>query len=362
MKNVHGDILFICSGAGHVHRGYETHMTDLFDILNKDGSSNLFFLKGGGINSENSKRIYCIKRNSLIAKLILKISGKPEYLTEQISFFFASIIFILKNKPSIIYCADVILLRLYVILKRIFKMQYKTILCNGGNYKPPYFGIDKVQFVLEEHAKKVDFENKVIIPHGFDCTKYSPRKTKNEYREALGLPQGKKIVLSVGAINSSIKRMDYLINEISTMDDENVFLLILGQRDRESDFIENLAMVKLRKNYLIKTVTYEKIPDYYNASDIFCSASLNETFGKSYIEAALTQLPIIVHDFSTSRQVTGNYANYIDMKGPFMFKKILTDMIYSEANNNVIQCESFVKFNFCWENLLSRYKAMLFNN
>jgi len=88
MKNVHGNILFICCGAGHVHRGYETHMTDLFDILNKDGSLNLFFLKGGGINSENSKRIYCIKRNSFIAKLILKISGKPEYLTEQISFFF----------------------------------------------------------------------------------------------------------------------------------------------------------------------------------------------------------------------------------------------------------------------------------
>jgi len=241
-------------------------------------------------------------------------------------------------------------------------MHYKTILCNGGNYKPPYFGIDRVQFVLDEYAKDADFENKVIIPHGFDCTKYTSTKTKNEYREALGLPQGKKIVLSVGVINSSIKRMDYIINEISTLDDDNVFLLIIGQRDRESDFIENLAMIKLGKNYLIKTVEYDQMPDYYNASDIFCSASLNETFGKAYIEAALTKLPIIVHDFNTSRQVTGNYANYIDMKAPFMFKKTLTDIIYSEANHNVVKCESFVKFNFCWENLLSKYKTMLFNN
>ena len=37
-------VLFVCSGVGHINRGYETHMIDLFDTLIKEGYSNLYFL------------------------------------------------------------------------------------------------------------------------------------------------------------------------------------------------------------------------------------------------------------------------------------------------------------------------------
>jgi 1,2-diacylglycerol 3-alpha-glucosyltransferase len=353
-------VLFVCSGVGHIQRGYESHMTDLFDSLIKDGYSNLYFLKGAGSNNKYYKRIICLKRDSCFAKAINRIFGKPEYFIEQISFFFASIMTIIKIKPSVIYCPDLTLLRLYVVLKSIFNFKYKTILCNGGNYKPPYFGIDVVQFILPKYAEEIKFENKVVIPHGFDCQKYIAHKSKLEYRDSLGLPKDKFILLSVGAINKSVKRMDYIIEEVAALNNDHIFLLMIGQKDGESPSIDGLAKNKLGLNYCILTVEYTDIQDYYLASDAFCLASLQETFGKVYVEAGLSGLPIFAHDFETSRQVIGKFAYFGNLSQKGVLGELLSNNYFKKSTKfDSIEMKSRFTEQYGWDNLLFKYLCML---
>ncbi|MFN8339052.1 MAG: glycosyltransferase [Saprospiraceae bacterium] len=353
-------VLFVCSGVGHINRGYETHMIDLFDTLIKEGYSNLYFLKGAGESNNYYKRINCIKRDSKLAKLLHKIFGKPEYFVEQISFFIGSIISIINIKPKVIYCPDFTLLRLFVIFKRIFNFQFQTILCNGGNYKPPYFGIDIVQFILPKYAEEIKFENKVVIPHGFDCLKYVPHKTKLEYRDSLGLPKDKFILLSVGAINKTVKRMDYIIEEVAALNSDNIFLLMIGQKDDESTFIEEFAKNKLEINYKILTINYTEIQDYYLASDAFCLASLQETFGKVYVEAGLAGLPIFVHDFDTSRQVLSNFAYFGDLSQKGVLCHLLTNNILNKSSKfDAVEMKTYLKNKYTWDCLINSYSELL---
>ena len=280
-------------------------------------------------------------------------------MVEQISFFIMSIYFIFLERPKTIYSPDFTLLRLYVILKKLSGSKYKTILCNGGNYKPPYYGIEIVQFILPQYADGIDFDNKVIIPHGFDCNKFIANKTKKQYRNDLGLPVEKKIILSVGAINCGVKRMDYLINEVAALTDTNLFLLIIGQKDEESKEIEKMATRKLGRNFEIRSVDYDTIQDYYLACDIFCLASLHETFGKVLIEAAICKLPVLVHDFEVSRMVLCEYAHYGNFAIVGNLSKLIDDLMKHCFEYDLDAASSLAKERFSWDRLSKQYVQML---
>lgn len=358
MLNLKPKVIFACSGVGHIERGYETHILDLFNQIKNSQEINVVLIKGGGLSGRNCRRIYCIKRNSLVANVIFKIFGKPAYMIEQISFFLMSIFYILKESPRVIYSPDFTLLRLYVILKKVLGLKYKTILCNGGNYQPPYYGIDIVQFILPNYAKNIKFENNIVVPHGFDIDKFIPKKSKKQYKIDLGLPLGKKIILSVGAINMTVKRMDYIINEVAELSNPELFLLLVGQKDEESEIITKLGKQKLDQNFEVRSVGFDVIQDYYLASDLFCLASLHETFGKVYVEAGLSRLPIFVHDFEVSRIVLDGYAIYGNFNNSGILCNLIKETLNNELKYDLNKASEYLKYKYSWDILTKQYISM----
>jgi glycosyltransferase involved in cell wall biosynthesis len=69
-----------------------------------------------------------------------------------------------------------------------------------------------------------------LIPYGVDTDRFSPmtQLLRAETRQKLGIPKDAKVILTVGALKREHKRIDYMIREISELD-EKVWLLAASQ-------------------------------------------------------------------------------------------------------------------------------------
>lgn len=246
-------------------------------------------------------------------------------------------------------------------LKKALKLEYNIIFRNGNNYLPPYKNADYIQQLLpsekwknnnEENSKK-----QFTIPHGFHFENFISSYNKFKLRSHLNLPFDKTIILSVGKVDKTIKRMDYVINEMSVLN-EDFFLLILGQYCNETAEIKSLAEALLGKNrFMIRTVDPNEINNYYHASDIFVSASLNEGFGRMYVEAAYVGLPMIVHDYQVPHKLLENYPIFSDLSVVGNLSSSINKVVKNNfATDNDVRESLFQRFD--WKYLKIKYEMM----
>ncbi len=181
---------------------------------------------------------------------------------------------------------------------------------------------------------------------------------RNALKVRYTIPLTKKIVLSVGALNTTHKRMDYVIEEVSRLD--NVHLIMLGQPDeQETAFITALAERKLNGNVTIRTVDKPAVAAYYACADVFVLGSLNEGFGRVYIEALSAGLPVCAHDCALTRELLGNYGHFADFtKGGALFE--LLQPILQVQTPEAIRQERhrFAYAAYSWSVLKKRYLSM----
>lgn len=136
----------------------------------------------------------------------------------------------------------------------------------------------------------------VYIPNPISVTKASGVK--------IGLPH--PIVLTVGAL-TKYKNIDKVIKAVSQL---QASLLLIGDGE-ESDHISDLLSKFPGEFRWLKSVEPENIGSYYQSSDIFCFVpDSQEAFGRVYLEAMVTGLPIVASDDSIRREIVGSKGNY----------------------------------------------------
>ncbi len=147
-------------------------------------------------------------------------------------------------------------------------------------------------------SKLLDYpENKIkIVPSGVDFNLFQKNKTKKQIRKELKLSQSKFIIINVG--NFGRKRQYELTLEIlENLSDKNVLFLHIGGIGDKKYYKEIQKFIKkrkLEKNVLfLGAKPFEKIVDYYLASDCFLLTSNNESFGIPIIESMAAGLPVI---------------------------------------------------------------------
>jgi len=212
-----------------------------------------------------------------------------------------------------------------------------------------------------------------FIPYGLDCKQFMKIFTQPEIvhkKREWEVPVDRKVVLSVGAINTSHKRMDWLINEFSKLDPDKFFLWIVGEYEPETDVVISLAKSVLKNgSYKFSTAPYSKMVDIYNISDYFVLCSLGEGFGRVYIEVMASGLPVITHKNVNTEWIMGlSNIGLIDMTK----NNTLLDLLNFFNNNpqlvNDLGSQNSVKAyeTFDWKNLtdqyLSMYKSLLVEN
>jgi len=357
------NVFIICTGVGHINRGYESFTNECFSAIKDNDYFELYLLKGGGRSAGNEIKINCIKRGSSTASFIAGIVKKEVYWLEQLTFFMGMLPSIIKYKPAVIYYSDFMLGTFLWHLRRFFKFKYKLLYSNGAPNGPPFKTEDHVQQLLPVHMDNAIKQGapaamQTLLPYGFDINikeRTIAVDDKEDVKIKLGLTSGQRVILSVGAINKHHKRMHYVIDEVSKLPD-NYFLVILGQFEAETPELIELAANKLPGRHLIASVPYEKVKDYYLASDYFVLGSLTEGFGRVLVEALSYGLSCIVHDSVNSRQVLKEYGNYINMQEPGTLSSFISSDSALRNNKDLINAAYKL---YSWDELKGRYYNMI---
>ncbi len=362
-------IFLPCSGLGRIRRGYESFTQECFEALLDEPRLDLHLFKGGGSLGGNETVLWSLPRASAPARWLGRLLRRDAYFVEQLTFFLGLRRHLAAGQPDVVYFSDGNLGNLLWRWRRKHGQRYRLILSNGGPLSPPFPRWDMVQqvsAVYYDDAKRAGQpdDRQVLLPYGFAIPKKLAvvEPTANAaLRARLGLPTDRPVLLSVGAVNASHKRMDYLVRELAALPAPRPYLLMLGQSEDETASILALAEQSLgHGNFAIRSVRLEEMEQYYQASDLFTLASLQEGFGRVFIEALAHGLPCLAHDYAVAREVLAEKGFYGNFREPGALAGLVLNALAlgsAEAARHARHRRAYERFS--WDMLGGQYVAML---
>lgn len=356
-------LFLVCTGLGIVQRGFETYIADLAEKLlaeNQPFSTKVY--SGGFYESTKlkSEKLFCIPRNSFWCNKLFGASATSEI--EQISFFLSFLVRVLINRPSAIYLGEYKLYCYLFKFRKLVQLKYSLMLYTGGQVSPGLFDTQK-DYV--HHVTDIYYNDLInigyppnrqfILPHFI--SNYTDTSS-NEKLKGYNI-QGKKVIISVGLIDKSIKKMDQFVKVLMN-NPTQYFPIILGESTNDTPEIKNMLLQYFgKKNYFIGKVARVEIPDYLKESDLFMLLSPKESFGLAALEALSVGLPVICCDFHESRQVLNKMAILISCND---IEQIRTSLKYALDNSNLDvekqARKNFVRDHYSWDALEKEYTNM----
>ena len=147
------------------------------------------------------------------------------------------------------------------------------------------------------------------------CRSLSSRSC-TDVRAELKIPADALVVLSVAAVKRDHKRIDHLLAEFGRLRTEApgipAYLIVAGGREADTDDLVRFGRESLgeRVRFLVQ-YPRQRMPELYQAADLFALCSLREMMPIALIEAAASGLPCLVHDHPVLTWIAGG--NPVDM-------------------------------------------------
>ncbi|HKD06941.1 MAG TPA: glycosyltransferase family 4 protein [Bryobacteraceae bacterium] len=364
-------VLFSCTGVGVVNRGIESFFREAFDGLKNTPGVRATLLKGAGPDTPSERRLWNLPRAGRAAQALGRALNRDSYVIEQLSSFAPMIREIRRQRPDVIFYSDNSLGFQLFRWRRLIGVPYTLLFSNGGPCFPPFSRTDHVHQVAPHYLEMALAAGEpsgkhTMVPYGIHVPEGNPDRTSAAIsggRARLNLPVDRKIVISVGWISSGHKRMDYLIREIAALPEPRPFLLMLGLIDEKSQDIIRLAAEALGpQGFSARSVPYDQVFDHYRAADVFALCSLQEGFGRVYLEALMHGLPCAAHDHAVMRYVLGSEGSFRDLSKPGALAEILPGLLAEASDPDLAaRRRESVRRRFSWPSLAPAYRQMFFN-
>ncbi len=146
-------------------------------------------------------------------------------------------------------------------------------------------------------SKKINMK---IIPTGIDFSELvtNPADSVQNTKKELGIPKDAKVVLFLGRISQEKnlpELLRYFKDYIQTHD--NTYLVTVGS----GPYMDNLKGKAKEPDFLGRLIVHDGVPHntirkFYDAADVFASASMSETQGLTFYEALYCNVPVIAKD------------------------------------------------------------------
>jgi 1,2-diacylglycerol 3-alpha-glucosyltransferase len=361
-------LFFSCSGIGIMNRGIESFFREAFDGLKGAEGLEIRLLKGGEDEAPAESLLWNLPRTGFIAEILGKAARRNGYVIEQWSTFFGVVRLIRKHRPQIIFYSDANLGYLLYWFRKQIGVPYRLLYSNGGPCSPPFSRTDFVHQVAPyylEHALSAGepAHKHFLVPYGLNVGP-SPLPLTDEKRSSLrarlGLPVDRSIVLSVGWIQRRHKRMHYVIEEVARLSQPRPYLQLIGAIDKGSEEIIELGYRLLgRDGFGAQSVPYRSVFDYYRAADLFVLASLEEGFGRVYLEALEHGLPVIAHRHPVMEYVLGDAGTLADLgRSGELAGLILRELSLLRSPEKMKKRWESVRDRFSWPVLAPAYAQM----
>jgi len=363
-------VFLVCPGLGHVNRGFETFTAECFDALRGDSRLDLYLYKGAGPTADRERAVWCLRRNRAATRALGTMIRRDAYYVEQTTFALALLPQLVRLRPDVIFFSDGVVGNLLWRWRRLSRGRFKLLLSNGGPLGPPAFPrFDHVHQVSEVYHKESlqagrPAETQTLIPYGFRIgPQFRPLSLDERaaLRRKLGLPADRPVLLCVGAVNRSHKRMDYVVREVASLPTSRPYLLLLGNVEPESPPIIRLGNELLGADgFRAATVPQVEMSAYYRAADTFVLASLTEGFGRVYVEALAHGLPCMAHDYAGARLVLGEHGLFGDLRADGVLAGLIRGLRLvedTETERPVRHRSAYERFS--WERLRDRYVEMI---
>jgi glycosyltransferase involved in cell wall biosynthesis len=363
-------VLFSCTGVGVFNRGIESFFREAFDGIKATPGLEVWLVKGSGETRESEFPVPCLPRTGKLARLVGHVIGRNAYVAEQLTSFPFVVERIRHLRPDVVFYSDSNLGFQLFRWRRMIGVPFRLLFSNGGPCRPPFDRTDFVHQVAPYyHEQAVGSgecpERHFMVPYGIqvgDAPSFDPL-ARRALRGRLGMPVDRPVVLSAGWISRKHKRMHYLIEELSQLPMPRPFLQMLGAMDESSQEIVLLAEQLLGPDgFSARSVPYHAVSDYYRAADVFALASLQEGFGRVYLEALMHGLPVIAHQHPVMKYVLGGLGYLRDLTRKSELALTLTEVLAKLPDHpdhkEALRRWASVRDRFSWPILAPRYASM----
>jgi glycosyltransferase involved in cell wall biosynthesis len=368
VQRIQPRIAVICSGADTIKRGYETYARDLFGLLT-EYEFDAILVKGSGGRKPREIVVLNFGRDSLANRLICRVVGQQwRYYIEFATFAVGLVPILLRHRFDVLYVLEAPIYKFLNRWRRRLRLRYKLIAFTGGQLgNVPASELDYLHHVtpaFKEAGLVGGFraDNQFLIPHFISVDAFAAscdRAELNSLRTRFGIAPGTKVILSVGAIDTNVKRMDYVVKEVSKLV-EPAFLLLVGQREESTAKVEYLARTLLEGRHAIVSVPREQVAHYYKLANVFVLASLREGFGLVLLEALASGLPVIAHDYDIAHFVLDGYATYADLAQADSLTRALEQVLGGEQTEATKEARiRYVRSRFDVRSLAPEYLEMM---
>jgi glycosyltransferase involved in cell wall biosynthesis len=356
-----------CTGLGHEARGFETFTRECAGALRAVPGLAVTVFGGGGALEPGERAVRNLPRSSDLAQSIGALFDRDPYFIEQTSFFAGFLPTLALHPPDVVYFADLNLGNACWHYRRLTGARFKLLYYNGGPTTQPFTRCDLVQQVSPEHlaaavARGEDGSRQVLLPHGMaipQAFRVADATERAATRARYGIPADVPLVLSVGALNGSHKRMDAVIRAVAQCAPAT-HLLLLGAETPETPLIRRLADVLLGARCVMHTVPRDAVLAAYRAADAFVLASLIEGFGLAHLEALAAGLPCVAHETATSAYVGGPHGFRGDLRDDAILIERLTAALAAGAvPTDAAARHAWAFDHFSWERLGPQYAELL---
>jgi glycosyltransferase involved in cell wall biosynthesis len=252
--------------------------------------------------------------------------------------------------------------------RRITGQRFRLLFYNGGATTRPYTRCDLVQQVSPEHLDAAlrrgeSAERMLLLPHGMAIPLLLPPRNdeaRAATRRELGVGAGRAMLLSVGMLDATVKRMDALVDAVATLGDTRPHLVMLGEQTPETPALAARARARLGDAVTLATWPRARMAEAYAAADAFALLSPREGFGLAYLEALAAGLPCVAHDTATTRYILGAHGLLGDTANGEIAANLIVRALAGAANETARgERHASARRRFSWDVLAPLYREML---
>lgn len=179
----------------------------------------------------------------------------------------------------------------------------------------------------------IDPEKIEVIEDRVDCEHFKPTIDGNEIRKQLNIK--KKMIICVGSLieikgfDTLIEAAKLVVNSIS-----DVKFVIAGDGPLKHKLLKKVSELGINDNIIfVGNISYDLLPKYYAASDLFVHPSYVESMGRVLLEAQASGKAVIATEIGgIPEAVTKDSAILIPPRNP----KILADTILKVLDSDEI--------------------------